>query len=144
MNATWQEDEDWWGEKMEIVVDTGACASALPSDWFLNYPLLPNRGRATFNAANGGTMHAEGRRLLKVKMEDGKNHTMNFTVLPVKRPLVSVAAMVARGGRLVFDREERGGSYFVDRDGAKFKMIEKNGVYILETWVQGFQRQAWL
>ena len=128
---------------MDVVVDTGACASALPSDWFQNYPLLPNSGRTTFNAANGGTMHAEGRRLLQVKMHDGKDHKMNFTVLPVKRPLASVAIMVARGGRFVFDREERGGSYFVDRDGDKFKMIEKNGVYILPVWAQGFQRQAW-
>ena len=77
-----------------------------------------------------------------MKMHDGKDHTMGFTVLPVKRPLASVAAMVAKGGRLVFDREERGGSYFIDRDGDKHKMIEKNGVYILPVWAQGFQRQV--
>ena len=131
-----------WYDHMDVVVDTGACASALPEDWYVDYPLLPAKGRTTFRAANGGTMVSKGNRKVSVTLEDGKNAYMNFTVLPVKRALASVSAMVKAGCKLVFDSEEKGGSYVIDRDGHKNRLVERGGVYVLSTWVRGFHGQA--
>ena len=134
--------ENQWSDRMDVVIDTGACASVLPTGWFEDYPLHPVRGRTTFNAANGGAMEAEGSRKLSVTLNDGKDTHMNFTVLPVRRPLAAVSAMVAAGCRLQFAPEDQGGSYVIDRDGNKNKLIERGGVYVLPTWVRSFRRQA--
>ena len=134
--------ENQWSDRMDVVIDTGACASVLPTGWFADYPLRPARGQTTFNAANGGVMEAEGARTLRVTLEDGKDTQMNFKVLPVRRPLAAVSAMLAAGCRLTFAPEDQGGSYVIDKDGNKNKLVERGGVFVLPTWVRGFHGQV--
>lgn len=142
----WKEPE----ERLDVVIDSGACECALPQEWYTQCPLKPKAGRIRYRAANGATMQASGTRMLDVQLEDGSGTKMNFTVLPVKRALASVSKMVEKGCRLVFDDAANGGSYVeVKSTGKKHPLSLQNGVYVLPTWVrmngaseQDFPRQA--
>ena len=62
--------------------------------------------------------------------------------MDVSKPLLSVSRMVKRGYRVVFDTEQNGGSYIESKDGTWFKVYERNGVYVLPSWVRPFEGQA--
>ena len=135
-------------EEVDVVIDSGACASVIPEGWFADHPVWPVKGKRTFKAANGACMEAKGRKVLRVHMQDGSQTHLNFTMLPVSRPLASVSQMVQNGSRVVFDSDCNGGSYIEDRQtGRKHPLRLKNGVYVLPTWIgcqsaQGFPGQA--
>ena len=66
---------------------------------------------------------------------------VQFEVMDVSKPLLSVSRVVAKGYRVVFDDDEYG-SYMLHKDSnTYYKLYEKNGVYVMPGWVVPFQGQ---
>ena len=90
---------------------------------------------------------AQGRQRLTCGFQKGQDKTLEFLVMDVHRALGSVSQMVERGCRVVFDSEDKGGSYIHCRStGERHKVYARNGVYVLPLWVRepqvGFPGQA--
>ena len=63
--------------------------------------------------------------------------------MDVSKPLLSVSRMVKRGYRVVFDSEQNGGSYARHMASDKrYRLHERNGVYVLPSWVRPFDGPA--
>ena len=63
--------------------------------------------------------------------------------MDVSERLLSVSRMVKRGYRVVFDSEQNGGSYAQHMASDKwYRLHERNGVYVLASWVRPFDGQA--
>ncbi len=94
-------------EKLEVVIDSGAPACALPQGWCDQFPTLPLR---------------TGERTTYVEME-------------VHRPLASVSQMVRRGNIVVFG-DPKFGSYVKNpATELRHQLEEMNGIYLLLVWV---------
>ena len=54
----------------------------------------------------------------------------------MSKPLLSVSNVLKKGYRVVFDAEESGGSYIEHKEtGEWFRLYERNGVFVLPSWV---------
>ncbi len=125
-------------EKLEVVIDSGASASALPMGWCEHYPTRPLRTgeRTTYRTANGGIVHASGRKSIFGETTAGKNVGLTFVEMEVHRPLASVSQMVKKGNMVVFGHPKKG-SYVHDKaTGLEHPLEERNGIYILPVWVK--------
>ena len=68
---------------------------------------------------------------------------VEFEVMDVKQPLLSVARMVKRGYKVVFDSEDAHGSYMVHTEtGRWYRLYERNGSFVTPSWVCPFVRPA--
>jgi len=81
-----------------------------------------------FVAANGSRMENYGG--TQVKFEKyGKVRAMNFEVTDCKKPLASVAKIVDRGNRVVFDQDE---SYIFNKQtGEKIILERERGTFVM-------------
>ena len=88
----------------------------------------------------------QGRRFLNCGFQSGEDKTLDFLVMgKVTRPLGSITQMVARGCRVVFDSEDRGGSYLEHRASKQRHQIQaKGGIFVLPLTIRkpvaGFPR----
>ena len=95
--------------------------------------------------ASGEALEPSGRKVLRCGFQRGRDKTLEFLAMDVTRPLGSVSQMVANGCRVVFDAEERGGSYIHHRySGEKHKIHARGDVFVLPVWIRppGFPGQA--
>ncbi len=101
-------------EKLEVAIDSGASASALPMGWCEHYPTRPLRTgeRTTYRTANGGIAHASGRKSIFGETTAGKNVGLTFTDMEVHRPLASVSQMVKKGNMVVFGHPKKGSDVY--------------------------------
>ena len=133
-------------ERVDVVVDSGACVCGLPLRYAKNIPLeqLSPEDKESFStAASGETVEAHGKKTLSVQCQNGVFSKMGFTVMDIRRALGSVSRMVHANHRVVFDSEENGGSYILDRNAnCKHKVYERNGVYILPVWLVTPKKQS--
>jgi hypothetical protein len=86
----------------------------------------------------------------QVKFEkDGKRKAMNFQVTDCKKPLASVAKIIEKGNRVVFDED---GSFIMNKaTGEKIKLERERGTFVMvvefemdetEGSKSGFRRHA--
>ena len=133
------------GSRLNVVIDSGACTCALPLSMATEYKVHHNYRAGTkpfYRTASGQEVAVEGCRSPVVRLQNGKEARMNFIVMDVKRPLASVSQMVQAGHRVVFDSEANGGAYIEDRaNNCWHKVYERDGVYVLPTWVVPPARQ---
>ena len=96
----------WESLPFPIVIDSGACASVLPTDWCQHIDLLKtpqSEAGEFFRAANGKKIFNEGQRLVSMMTKEGAMRDMNFTVCSVTKALGSVSQMCKAGNRVVFN-----------------------------------------
>ena len=131
-------------------MDSGAFRSVIPADLATDYPLLPFDGEPprVGRTASGEELVPDGRRILTCGFQEGSDKTLDFLVMQkVTKPLGSISQMVARGCRVVFDSEERGGSSLEHRASKQRHRIQaKGGIFVLPLTIRqpkaGFPRQA--
>ena len=97
-------------EKLEVVIDSGASACALPQGWRDHVPTLPLRAgeRATYRTANGGIANAIGRKSIYGEATTGATVGLSSVEMEVHRPLASVSQMVRNGNIVVFGDPKAG------------------------------------
>ena len=98
--------QKWEALPFPIVIDSGACASVLPSDWCSHVSLLrtPQADAGEyFRAANGKKIFNEGQKLVSMMTKEGAMRDMSFTVCAVTKALGSVSQMCKAGNKLVFN-----------------------------------------
>ena len=87
---------------------------------------------------------------MQVKFEkDGKRKAMDFQVTDCKKPLASVAKIIEKGNRVVFDEDD---SYILNKaTGEKIKLERERGTFVMvvefeideaEDCKSGFRRHA--
>ena len=90
----------------ECMVDSGASTSALPPYLGRRHyrldPLSEEGSRKWYRAANGSPVQVHGTRSLNVRTIDGLNFEVDFIVMDVRRPLLSVHQIVQAGGEVHF------------------------------------------
>jgi hypothetical protein len=138
-------------KKGKVTVDSGAEASVWPASsvsWDNVYETEDSRKGIGFVAANGTRMENYGG--MKVKFEkDGKRKAMDFQVTDCKKPLASVAKIIEKGNRVVFDEDD---SYILNKaTGEKIKLERERGTFVMvvefeideaEDSKSGFRRHA--
>ena len=119
--------------KLSILVDSGACTSAIPEGWYQTKPdPLRADDRKTFRTASGQELRAGGRRKITVRLKEGKRE-LNFIEMPVHKPLCSVSQLVDRGHTVVFCPA---GSYIEESDGTRHELKRQGGIFLLECEVE--------
>ncbi len=124
-------------EKLEVVIDSGASACALPLGWCDHYPTRPLEAgaRTTYRTANGGIVNATGRKSIFGETTAGKHVGLSFVEMNVHRPLASVSQMVKKGNMVVFGHSKKGAFVYNKATGLEHPLEERNGIYILPVWV---------
>ena len=85
----------------------------------------------------GTPLAATGRKVLRCGFQAGSDKKLEFLSMPVNRVLGSVSQMVEAGCRVVFDAEDRGGSYVIHRPtGERHRLHQRRGVFVLPLWVR--------
>ena len=108
LNGTGEEDDDILGMGCEsaehaAVVDSGVAENVLLAGVCNHVKLSATRrsdARIGFRGAGGERIRNHGQRKFKVRMRDGHVAGTTWQVADVKRPLMSVAKMVAAGNRV--------------------------------------------
>ena len=146
----------WESIPFPIIIDSGACASVMPSGWCRHVPIQKTKqseAHEYFRAANGSKIYNEGQKSVSMMTREGTWRDMRFTVCDVSKALGSVSQMCRAGHTVVFNppwHEE--GSYIEYLDtGERMWLEETNGLYVLNTKIapkewqttlsQGFARQ---
>ena len=139
----------WESLPYPIIIDSGACASVMPTSWCKHVPIEEtdkSKAGEFFRAADGRKIFNEGRKLVILMTREGIRRDMNFIACDVSKALGSVSQMCRTGHRVVFNPPwEPEVSYIEHTDtGEKMWLIEQNGLYVLETKVAPKQKQTGL
>ena len=121
-----------------ITIDSGACASVIPTNWCTHVPLTStpqSDAGEFFNAANGQRIYNEGNRMITMMTREGALKDMNFTVCGVAKALGSISQMCRAGHRVVFNPPaDPDGSYIEHvKTGECMWLEEQSGLYVLNT-----------
>jgi hypothetical protein len=128
-------DPEW--ERLDVTVDSGSATSAIPQSVAPEWPLLRSSGPQAYTSASEHSVKVLGAKKPSVAFQNGLEYPVEFKVLiPLKKALLAVSKML-QSCRVVFDLEEHGGSYAEQRKtGAKFKIYERKGVFVLPMWIR--------
>ena len=141
--------QSWESLPFAVVIDSGACASVMPSGWCKHVPLQKTSQSESgeyFRAANGTKIFNEGQKCVSMMTREGAWRDMNFTACDVAKALGSVSQMCRAGHTVVFNPPwHEDGSYIEYLDtGERMWMEEANGFYVLNTKVAPKQWQTTL
>ena len=137
----------WESLPYPIIVDSGACASVMPTSWCDHVPLKEtpqSQAGEFFRAANGQKIHNHGEKVVSMITKEGAKRDMRFTVCDVSKALGSVSQMCRTGHRVVFNPPwDASGSYIQHiQSGEKMWLEEQKGLYVLNTKVAPVERQS--
>ena len=127
---------NWEAFAFPIIVDSGACASVMPTGWCDHAPLKeiqqPRAGEF-IRAANGQEIHNHGERVASMMTREGTMRDMRVTVCDVSKALGSVSQMCRAGHRVIFNPPwSPEGSCIQHMDtGECMWQEEHNGLYML-------------
>ena len=117
--------------KGKVTIDSGAEVSIWPAthvSWDNVKPTEESEKGIGFVAANGSRMENYGGTQV-VFEKNGKVKAMNFDVTDCKKPLASVAKIVDKGNKVVFDEEE---SYILNKKtGEKIILERERGTFVM-------------
>ena len=114
-------------KEVEVTIDSGAARTALPKDMFQSFVSYKD-SNVTCRVANGQMVHSAGTVKVGVYNEDGAYQKLNGELMDVHKALMSVAAIVDKGHKVVFDSA---GSYILMRSGKKLALRRRNDVFTL-------------
>ena len=125
------------------LVDSGAAANVLPADLLEDYPALEGeakRNGTLYTTADGNELPGQGEKMVPFRTRESHQCAIRFQVADVKRPLLSVSALMSQGNRVIFD--DTGGT-ITTKDGSKsIRFHLQNGIYLLEMCVPPFRGQG--
>ena len=125
--------------KIQALVDSGAAAHVLPVATLEDYPTQEGASKKlgiSYTTADGNEIPDLGEKLVPFRTQESHECSIKFQVADVKRPLLSVATLLAQGNKIVFD--DTGGT-IITKDGSKSMRFHlQRGVYVLELWVPPF------
>ena len=97
--------QSWETLPFSIIIDSGACASVMPTIWCNHVPIQDtpqSKAGDYYRAANGNNIYHEGERIISMMTQEGSFRDMKFTVCDVSKALRSVSQMCKIGHREVF------------------------------------------
>ena len=122
----------WESLPYPIIIDSGPCASVMPTGWCEHVPLretAQSQAGECFRAANGQNIHNHGEKALSMITKEGAMRDMRFTICDVSKALGSVSQMCRAGHKVAFNPPwDPAGSYIYNisrqerRCGSKNKM----------------------
>ena len=132
---------------MELIVDSGAAASAIPQDLLSDHPVTPGEASkrgVNYLAANGDRAPNLGEMKLQVVTKEQFVSNMTFQVANVNKPILSVGEITKSGNKVEFDTA--GGTITHLKSRKKIYFKKRGGIYILEVlvapWAKGQTRLA--
>ena len=145
LDGAGDEDDDilgmgWTRAQLKTVLPAGFCSHVKLS--------ATRRSEGIgFRGAGGERIRNHGHRKFKVRMTDGHVAGSTWQVADVKRPLMSVAKMVATGNRVHFDCKD---PMSVRPKGDVILLRKARNVFVIDLWVRkdatsrkpGFHQQA--
>jgi len=116
-----------------FTVDSAAARSVLPEQLFSSslFEILP-AGDVKYKTANGSLINESGRQKVQFTVESGATCHITFSLTKVHKPLVSVDAIVKKGGEAHFSAKP----YLTMASGQKLKMYQHYCVYVLPVWIE--------
>ena len=125
------------GERLDLTIDSGAAVCGLPEGCAQEVALEALNGPGKeYMTANGEKIKELGSKTPALEFQNGDTQKLKFQVMNVHKPLVAVSKIVAAGNKVVFAPEAKGGSYIECLNTKKkMKVFERNGVYVLPSWV---------
>ena len=139
--------ESWESFPFPIIIDSGACASVMPTTWCNHVPVTEtpqSKAGDYYRAANGQKIYQEGERTISMMTQEGALRDMRFIVCDVAKALGSVSQMCKTGHRVVFNPPwSAQGSYIQHvSTGEKMWLQEEGGLYVLKPKVAPKHRQT--
>ena len=135
MMMTSREWDGSW-ECLAVAVDSGAADNVLPADACSHVKFRATRrsdaGKG-FHGAGGEQIRNHGQRKFKVRSTDGHVAGSTWHVADVKRPLMSVAKMVAAGDRVNLDRKD---PRTVRPKGDVIPLRKDGNAFVIDLWVR--------
>eukprot|EP00972_Heterocapsa_arctica_P112970 16434700-Heterocapsa_arctica.AAC.1 len=89
-----------WEGALFLLLDTGSFEHACPRFFRPDIPILPIDESMPARAANGAAMRVYGRKVVVFYLFDDRTITIDFVVMDVRRPLLSVGKLVEKGCQL--------------------------------------------
>ena len=129
--------------KLQVVVDSGAAESVIPTQLLDDYPVTEGeaaKAGVKYTAADGGEVFNLGEQYVPFRTQEGHSAKVCFQVTDVRRPLLSVAALTAKGNTVNFGNF--GGSIRSSNGKKVMNFRKQQGVYVLDMWIPPFQRQG--
>lgn len=132
--------QSWESFLFPVIMDSGACASVMPSGWCQHVPsqgIPQSESRESFRAANGNKICNEGQRSGSMLTREGSCRDMKFTVCDVSKALGSASQIGRTGNIVVFNSPwHDDGSYIERRDtGERMWLKERHGLHIFNAKV---------
>ena len=96
----------WESLPYPIIIDSGACASVMPTGWCEHVPLretAQSQAGEFVRAANGQKIHNHGEKVVSMITKEGAMRDMKFTICDVSKALGSVSQMCRAGHKVVFN-----------------------------------------
>ena len=134
-----------WDYKRDIMVDSGAFLSIVPP-WFGAGEVKKEVCGKQIKTVRGGLIPRYCKKTLKRKLQQGGRIADEFIVGDVELAVSSVSKMVdTRNLRVVFDCEEDGGAYMLNKQtGTTRSLTRKGGVWALETELEDEDFNQWM
>ena len=121
------------GERLDLTVDSGAAVSAIPRDAAKGFPTVQEAEPKNYTSASGHSVTTLGSKRTQLQFQNGTTGAVDFQVMDVPKPLLSVSKVLKKGYRVVFDTEC---SYIENKStGLWYKLYERGGVFVLPTWL---------
>ena len=127
---------------MNVVIDSGASTCILPRGNAKDYPLLQRSHDRTYTSASKAQVRPEGEKKITLGLMNGDEYDSQREVADVHRPLPAVSKLVSKGKRIIFDSDDRGGSWMYDHIAGKYiQLYERDGVCVLPAWIRPPQEE---
>ena len=139
--------QSWESLPFLIIIDSGACASVMPTSWCSHVPsneTPQSQAGDYFRAANGNKIYHEGEKVISMMTQEGALRDMKFTVCDVSKALGSVSQMCKTGHRVAFNFSWSNQGSYIEHisTGERLWLQEEGGLYVLKTKVAPAHRQT--
>ena len=123
--------------KITAVADSGTVVSVMPEHlvpFVKTVPTEESRAKKKYRGAGGEPIPVLGEKSIEVVTKEGQKKTTTWRICPVKRPLLSLSQVIAKGHRVQLD--EKGPHILNVKTGQKTKLRMKGKVFELDMWVK--------
>ena len=119
--------------RVDLIVDSGASASALPLCVLPGVPMTPPKGYKEFAMADGRILPNLGTTTVSMGFQNGKILEGNFAVVDSAKPLLCIGKDHQDGPHGFYDPE--GGCIMLKDGKTKIPIFHRNGVWKVPVWV---------
>ena len=134
LNGCDEKIEEW--EEIEFLVDSGASATVVNTNQIKAVKASDPDPNKYYKMADGSTIYNKGEKLFRAATDECRAFKVRTQVADVDTALLSVAQVVDRGGRVVFDQK---GSYIETKDEhgtvRRDHLEHRRGTYVMRLWV---------